>query len=435
MPSYWRLGRLLLLASVAVVVTAQQSDSATPTATSQSASPTSPQSTPTTTDKALWLWGMASTLLSEYYPSTTIDNVATLSWPDTVVIGDATYNVQSIMGTTATSSPSSTQQKSDVSTSKTSTAAPTATSTKKVENSIQSDHANSDDAQTSKETRAIGDKKLGIILGCVIGAVALLVMGVIFVCLKRRKDDTGSFFQGRRTPSNASTAIKRRSWLPGSRSSGYGPISYVSAGASNPDAWEKGPQMTVRPQMGEPRMSQHPAFAGARQHRSSRSASEENPFYTPAERIDAQLGRRYDLERGSYDPEPAELDSRDIARRDSIGPLRMMGFGASRTGPPSQQVERRDFGEDAAYNRDHATHPFSSPSDEEDDVMSPIIPSRSPDRRYSPMVHYPSWSEVSEFDFHGDGRRGLRNMSSSETDGGDGWHPAGERRDGRYELA
>jgi hypothetical protein len=77
------------------------------------------------------------------------------------------------------------------------------------------------------------------------------------------------------------------------------------------------------------------------------------------------------------------------------------------------------------------SNPFSSPEDQEaDDIISPILPSRSPERRYSPIIHYPSWSEVSEFDFAGEGRRRM-------SDGGDdGWRPGQDRgMDGRHELA
>ncbi|KAK1033828.1 hypothetical protein LTR33_016667 [Friedmanniomyces endolithicus] len=68
------------------------------------------------------------------------------------------------------------------------------------------------------------------------------------------------------------------------------------------------------------------------------------------------------------------------------------------------------------YHNDEPLHlpppnhnPFASPEDEDEmtDIVSPIIPARSPERRHSPMVHYPSWSEVSSFDFAGEGPRGV----------------------------
>ena len=420
-----RRDRLLLLLLAAAMATAQQTDPASPTSPAVSSITSSPE-TATTTDIPLSLWSVANSLLTSYYPSTLLDGVATLTWPSTVVIDGTTYNPQSLSDATATATSISTHQ---------AVASASATSTKP---------AGADGGKDLRGIKTLGDKKLGIIIGCVIGVVVLILLGVVFWCLKRRKDDTGSFFMRRRTPSIASSDI--RSWLPGSRPDTYGNTTYVSAGAPNPDDFEKQPQTSVRPQMGEPRMSQHPAFAAARLHGSSRSTSEDNPFYTPAERMDRQLGQDADLERGAYDPHPVELDDNGQARPRSsssmhasgdrpptpFSPMEMMGFGAARPGPPSQ-VERRDFGQNPAQGQ--PTNPFSSPEDEEDDIVSPILPSRSPERRHSPMVHYPSWSEVSEFDFHGDGRQGVRNMSSSETDGGDGWHPVRERTDGRYELA
>jgi len=102
-------------------------------------------------------------------------------------------------------------------------------------------------------------------------------------------------------------------------------------------------------------------------------------------------------------------------------------------------------------------NPFASPEDhevaaqeamarheaaeEEDDIVSPILPSRSP-RRNSPLVHYPSWGEVSEFDFSGQHesaggrRRDQREYSdSSNSSGGDGYRRQRESVIGRTELA
>lgn len=421
--------RLLLVAVAATMASAQQTGSMTPAVTSPAAiAATTAAEAATTTDVPLSLWSIANGLLSSYYPSTSLDGVATLTWPDTVVIGGTTFNMQS---TSIAATGLSTQQ-AGVSSAETSVL-PKATDSP---------------ANQSPKKNFWDDKKLGIILGCVIGIVTLILLGVVFWCLKRRKDDTGSFFMRRRTPSIASTRSEIRSWLPGSRPDTYGNTTYVSAGGNNLDSWEKQPAVGSRPEMGEPRMSHHPAFAAARVNGSSRSTSEDNPFYTPAERFDVQLGHDPDLERGAYDPHPVELDDNGHARPRSSGslhatgdrpptpfsPMEMMGFGASKAAP-SSQVERRDFGQNPAQGQQH-TNPFASPEDgEEDDLVSPILPSRSPERRHSPTVHYPSWSEVSEFDFHGDGRQSVRNVSSVETDGGDGWHPVQERTQGRYELA
>lgn len=190
-------------------------------------------------------------------------------------------------------------------------------------------------------------------------------------------------------------------------------------------------------------MSQHPAFAAVRRADSSRSTSEDNPFYTPAERPDAQLGYEHDIEQGPYDPHPVGLSQEGDARPRSstslqaagdrpstpFSPMEMMGFGA-RSHVPSQ-VERQDF----AQQPEPVANPFTSPEDREDeDVISPILPAKNKERRYSPMVHYPSWSEVSEFDFHDEGRR-VRNTNSADTHFTDSWHASRERLDGRYEMA
>jgi len=432
--------RTLLLCLAAALAQAQSSGSAASSATPSA----------TTTDVPLALWSAANSLLTSYYPSTSITQVASLSWPSSVVIGGTTYNAQSLSEATASATSS------EVSSSAT----------------PSSGASNEEAVQPHKDK--ISDQKLGIIIGVVVGFVVLVLLGVIFFCLKRRKDDTGSFFMRRGgTPSRTSSARTTstgRSWLPGGRSATYGNTTYVSAGAN--DEFEKQPQMTVRPAMAAPRMSQHPAFArkpvpissNVVNNNAGDSSSEENPFYTPAERMDAQLGHSSDLadmERGPYDPHPVELDmdGRPLRQSSSIhsfrndrpptpfSPMAMMGFGAGNSGPSQSQsshIDRRDFvpppvqTNPAQHQPLVTTNPFSSSEDEEDDVVSPILPSKHPERRHSPMVHYPSWSEVSEFDFRGDGRQSrLQNMSSSETDGGDGWKPIRdrERHDGRYELA
>lgn len=71
----------------------------------------------------------------------------------------------------------------------------------------------------------------------------------------------------------------------------------------------------------------------------------------------------------------------------------------------------------------------SPPHEEAADVVSPMA--EAPKKRHTqpfPMVHYPSWSEVSDFDFVGN------NGSSYKRNTVDGWHPWRERKDGRYEL-
>lgn len=79
-------------------------------------------------------------------------------------------------------------------------------------------------------------------------------------------------------------------------------------------------------------------------------------------------------------------------------------------------------------------NPFASPEDEYEghDMISPIIPTRSPERRYSPTVHYPSWHEVSEFDFSGNG---MGRSGGDQTSSEDSWQSARNSMTGRHELA
>ena len=81
---------------------------------------------------------------------------------------------------------------------------------------------------------------------------------------------------------------------------------------------------------------------------------------------------------------------------------------------------------------DTRQNPFRSSEDDEiRDVVSPIAPVKTAERvRSFPMVHYPSWSEVSDFDFAGNGGAGRPERRTV-----DGWHPWRERKDGRHELA
>ena len=104
------------------------------------------------------------------------------------------------------------------------------------------------------------------------------------------------------------------------------------------------------------------------------------------------------------------------------------------------------------------SHPQSHyQAEEDDDVVHPMLhsqhhqppPSKSPARRHSPMVHYPSWSEVSEFDFTGESSSSLsreqqQHRHSRRRSGGGNGDGNGDRdgygRDresvvGRWELA
>lgn len=346
-------------------------------------------------DVPLSLLSVAESLLSKYYPSTTLTGVASLSWPGTVVIGTKTYHVTHPGSTKATTK---TSERTSIH-----TADPTAVG-----------------AETDKVPHdQKGDKRLAIILGVVIGVVAFTVMGVIFCCLWRRRRQTGTFFMRRRTPS----VVSNDSWRPGQSGPqnyrNFGTTSYVS-GPLDP-GHSKQPNAFVTPRGNTPQMAMHPAVLHAQ---SSRSTSDDNPFYTPEER---SLRSTTHLNPHELDGQPvrhAELDHDEPFNRRSSSSIRN-----SRPPTPFSPMMMMPMPDPSSRPALHV-NPFSSAEDAEaDDVVSPILPGRSPERRHSPMVHYPSWDEVSEFNFSGNGR------DRRAEDGGDGFQSSRQRVDGRHEMA
>ncbi len=367
-------------------------------AASTTAAPTSTQDTP------LVLLSLANSLISDQYSGQTIGNVRTLSWPTTVVAGGTTYTVDADSPLTVTGSP-------------------TAAASKSTKTSIDAQPTSTGEKAAAAPNNQAADKRLGIILGVVIGCIAVAMMGVIFFCLHRRKRDNGSFFLRRTTPSMRSD----RSWLPGgNRPDTFGTTTYISTGQQNPygqpNPYEpKYPEMNVITRRPTPPITAHPAYSN---HTSSRSNSDENPFYTPMERSSPPELQHHEID--GQEIQQIELDH-DVPHRRSSHSMRN-----SRPPTPFSPLEMMTQMPGPVHSRPQAhQNPFSSPEDDEaDDIVSPILPpGRNPERRYSPMVHYPSWDEVSAFSFSGDER------DARHEDGGDGWRPAREGRGDRYELA
>ncbi|RMY29261.1 hypothetical protein D0866_08820 [Hortaea werneckii] len=391
-------------------VSNDQSVSSTFSSVSPTASPTVSSTNPTTrSDVPLELWGIAESLLSSYYPSTTVTQVASLTWPTAVVIDGSTHSVQSAT-TRSTSNGGSLLA---------------ATSSSSFTSSSTSTQAETTTPAPTRESQDHGlgnDKKLGIAIGVSIGTVALIVLAIVLCCLHRRKKVTGGYFLRRRTPSITDSDIE--AW----RSSNQPETSMLS---SEPSTRWAGGDKEVRTSILErpapPPISMHPAFA--RHHSSQSIGSEANPFSGSQEQSehyeldgtssyyaernggdlgDTTAGRRSESsDRGPYDRPPTPFS-----------PMAMMALSPT---------------------RDQQPNPFASAEDDEtDDVISPITPpARNPERVRSPMVHYPSWSEISEFDFTGDGRgrNSMRGQHSFEHDD-DGWRPVRGRDSivGRLEL-
>ncbi|OQO12173.1 hypothetical protein B0A48_02814 [Cryoendolithus antarcticus] len=401
---------------------------ATSVTSAPSSSITSAASSSTTTDIPLELWSIAESLITSVYSTSSITDVQHLSWPATVVIGTSTHKMQS----SSTSTPA--------------VISPAATETSAA-------------ANTTGKHSPLTDRSLGIALGVVFGLLALAVLGFVLFCLRRRKQKRGGSGLFRRDPSVSESDIEgwRSPTLP-----------QMGAAATS----HRGGQMMQRHdrpsrewvehynRLGDQRTPPahlHPAFA-AQQHSQMQEtpSSEENPFFTPEERSEHSMAQ-YEAAREftsddldtAYHPgyiTPAEptypLESKtrrsQSSRHDSspsgqhsrpvtpFNPLAMMSppqhkqhHAENPFTSPEDELEH-DLGTHRGY------HPAPYDDDEERDLVSPILPTRSPERRSSPMVHYPSWGEISEFDFGGEGRA---------RKSGEGYRKERESVVGRMELA
>lgn len=135
----------------------------------------------------------ADSLIKSLYPSTSITNVAALTWPSTVVIGSQTYTTQP-SSTFATSSSTS-QFSSSAIASTTQNARPVQTSS-----ATATPTASASDAMAAPDP---WDRRLGIILGVVLGSIALGLAIFLVWFLHHRRKNTGSFLKKRpSTPSS-----------------------------------------------------------------------------------------------------------------------------------------------------------------------------------------------------------------------------------------
>ena len=497
------------------------------------------------TDVPLELWGIANGLLSSYYPSTTVSNVASLTWPSVVVIGSSTYTREPST-TSPTASPS--------------TLATSAISSQDVSRPVATDSNTANDAEPTETPEESGsgqpkDRTLGIALGVVFGVLAIGLMAFALLCIHHRQKKHGGtgLFPSRRRRAGSPTDSEVGAWR--ARHPHMSLVANAATGGSSmtqvrdndninddlpPREWVKRYNRLADQQT--PPAHLHPAFMH-RHNDSIGTVGESNPFFPPAEhRSSPQLDigvSHYDNERNEYHPgypkskpafnnvitayKPEEEEEGPTRRSQSShnNDRRRSSFSSERSDgdidlernsrPPTpfspmmmlqtslppfqrqdhleqpreqQQMQQTQPLNQPPSNPQHhnrnPSNPFTSIEDpedhrqqyqtlipshpqshyqaedeEDDDVVHPMLhsqhhqppPSKSPARRHSPMVHYPSWSEVSEFDFTGESSSSLsreqQRHSRTRSGGGNG-DGSGDRdgygRDresvvGRWELA
>ena len=255
----------------------------------------------------------------------------------------------------------------------------------------------------------MSDRSVAIIIGVVLGLVAFAVLALIGCCLWRRKKRTGTL---RKRPSTLlSFGSRPSSWAslaPDARIS-------ILAGSRK---WEGRISAT-------PRRSTQPIVAqGALQP----PTPDENPFYTPEERRSLNSSRE-DRTNGERAVDEAARESDNSGH----GYLPMSELNARGSPLPIALFPGHPNRRDQLLQHQRSQYDYQPSSEEETaeaDVISPLAPTQPYDPTRPPrMVHYPSWSEVSEFDF------ATNNGRSIERKPVPGWNSWIERRDGRDELA
>ena len=457
----WNLAALLLASTASALVANR---SVAPTAASNYARTpiTSALSSSTSTDVPGWLGSVAESLLSEYYPSTTITNIASITWPGTVVIGGTTYTLprpseatsaeatsgfpsptvnpttspkfktsarpmtSQPLSTHVTPTSSSTAMSSETSksssartpsettttaSSRKTSSTPTTSSTSMTSTTASNRPTQTNTSDAANNSDIAKDQKIAIILGVVLGIAALSVLLFAFLCLRRRRNKTGSYFKHRRSHTPTDSEIGSEIGSPrGQDWTSHDPDDPslgLMGGATH------GPSSSTR----YPPMATHPNYT---QLSNPQGRMDQNPFLTPDERAAAgwnhnypnpqetggtvagirgggdspksptQTGRIPRKPVGSSPPIPRKPDP-SFYQRSNRPPTPLDPLLSA---PPADSSPRR-----FSFEEDH--------DDEEDDVVSPMVPPKNYMRRNSPVVHYPSWAEINSFDFtsngHGNG--------------------------------
>lgn len=356
------------------------------------------------------LLSQANSLLQSQSPSTTITDLASITGTTTVVIGSQTYTLPSTE--TSLSSSSSTSPSSAIA-STTENARPILTSTA----STTLSSATSAASKQSSQSNNSGDKRLGIILGVVLGSIAVAIGAFLIWFLHRRRKNTGTFFK-RRPSSPSDTEVS--SWRSNGEAEKYG----------RPDA----------PPLLEPQMAAHGGYATRTWtnddddmhlgYRGYRLDDHDGPAELSAERSERGSFRRtedgYVRDRQDRPPTPFSPESFNATAACPVSPIeqepqrrRSSGFWPPRgssegyrnldRSPVSHQPSLAALAGSVAQDYPHPYYqnPFASHEDYDEDgyadpyrgPITPDIPSRSPRRQSTPMVYYPSSDELGKFNF------------------------------------
>lgn len=356
------------------------------------------------------LLSQADSLIKNIYPSTSVTNVAALTWPTTVVIGSQTYTITPSSGTTP--STSATKNPSSAIPSTTQDGRPIITS------------AAPSSSATSGATRDPWDRRLGIILGVVLGSIAVGLLIFLVWFLHRRHKKTGTFFK--RRPSSPSDN-EVFSWRQPTEAEKYG------------GSWDAPPLL-------QPPMATQAPFATRSWtrddhdvHPAYRNTEYEGPAELSADRSERGSLRRMTTsedrqyeDRENRPPTPFSPESfTALATSSPVSPVdsepqrrRSSGFwrphgspkGYNNISSPSQIAHQPSLAALAGsvaqdYPHPYYQNPFASSEDYDNDEYdnphqiqrhlspTPDIPSRSPRRQSSPRVVYPSEDELGKFDF------------------------------------
>ncbi|KAH0357870.1 hypothetical protein KCU83_g26, partial [Aureobasidium melanogenum] len=331
----------------------------------------------------------ANSLLKSNYPSTTITDVASLTWPTTVVIGSQTYTIPSTDLSEASLSTSASPTPSSAIASTTEDARPVLTSTASIAPSSAASTSSSS-SNTSPQTHDSGDKRLGIILGVVLGSIAVAIAAFLIWFLHRRRKNTGSFFK--RRPSGLSDN-EVFSWRNNAEAEKYGNL-------DAPPLLQ--PSMAARG--GYPIRSLANGNDSMHLGYGYRSDEHSGPAELSAERSDRPTAHSllsrivcYSGRHGFWPPRGSSegyrnLDSPYVRHQPSLAAL-----ATSVAQDYPHPYYQNPFASSEDYDEDGYEDPYQDPRRHLS--RTPDIPTRSPRRQSSPMVFYPSSDELGKFNF------------------------------------